>query len=170
MPKAQTKTKTNQQKGFTLIELMIVIIVITTLSGILIGVINREGIRGKARDAQRKADLSKIQLALETYFADNRSYPDSEGWKDTNDILANYLVSDYIDALPIDPLYDGSTTVSNPCDSLEVKRYNYNSSGPRYTLTAQMELETSNDDSPCNASICGGQADQVIYCFYKTNP
>ena len=36
---------------------------------------NFAGVRSRARDAQRKADMKQIQLAFETYRADQGAYP-----------------------------------------------------------------------------------------------
>jgi prepilin-type N-terminal cleavage/methylation domain-containing protein len=60
-------------KGFTLVELLIVIVIIAVLAGILFA--NLVGVRQRARDSQRKADLRQIQAALELYRSDHGSYP-----------------------------------------------------------------------------------------------
>src|SRR5690348_7093470 len=65
------------QKGFTLVELLIVIAIIGILSTLLMT--NFIGVRQRARDAQRKADVRQIQSALELYRADNGSYPAAAG-------------------------------------------------------------------------------------------
>lgn len=59
--------------GFTLIELLIVIVIIGVLSGLL--TTNYIAVRQRARDVQRKANISQIQSALELYRADNGYYP-----------------------------------------------------------------------------------------------
>jgi len=67
---------TNFKRGFTLIELMIVIVIL----GILMGTIlpRLTGAQSRARDTARTADLNNIAQALEVYFNDFGSYPDAD--------------------------------------------------------------------------------------------
>lgn len=55
--------------GFTLIELMIVIVVIGILSAILIGIINPIKIQNRAKDATTKAMINKVVLATSAYIS-----------------------------------------------------------------------------------------------------
>lgn len=61
------------QKGFTLLELLVVIAIISILTALVIT--NVVGLRQRANDGRRKADLRQIQSALEFYRADNGAYP-----------------------------------------------------------------------------------------------
>lgn len=65
--------KNKQSSGFTIVELLIVIVVIGILAAITIVAYN--GIQQRARDTQRKSDLSQITKALQLYKIDNASYP-----------------------------------------------------------------------------------------------
>lgn len=62
-----------KQKGFTIVELLIVIVVIAILAAITIVAIN--GIQSKARDTAKYADAKAIIKALELYKVKNGAYP-----------------------------------------------------------------------------------------------
>ena len=63
----------SQKRGFTLIELMVVILIIMTLASLVIVSVSR--VRVSSRDAKRIADLGTISSALQQYYVDNRSSP-----------------------------------------------------------------------------------------------
>ncbi len=64
-----------QDKGFTLIELIIVITIIAILGASIISLINPFEIQKNSRDSVRVSNLNSISQALELYFAQNKSYP-----------------------------------------------------------------------------------------------
>ena len=67
----------NNSRGFTLIELIVVIGIIALVATATIAVLNPFGQFQKARDARIKSDLSQLQKALETYYQDKGGYPSS---------------------------------------------------------------------------------------------
>ena len=69
------------EKGFTLIELMVVLTVISTLSSIAVP--NFLSYKVKARDAVVKADLKNSMRFLDLYFIENDTYPET-----SDDLLA----------------------------------------------------------------------------------
>lgn len=67
-----------KEKGFTLIEILIVVAIIALLSTIvLVGV---GTFRSRGRDARRISDLSQVQNGLELYYTKNGTYPDASAW------------------------------------------------------------------------------------------
>lgn len=62
-------------RGFTLLELIIVAAIIALIATATIAVLNPFGQFQKARDTRVKSDLSQLQKALESYYQDNNRYP-----------------------------------------------------------------------------------------------
>jgi len=61
------------REGFTLVELMIVIIILAILTGIAVP--SYMVLRNRARNAAAQSELRNIATAIEMYFADKESYP-----------------------------------------------------------------------------------------------
>ena len=68
MPKTLISKK---QKGFTLLEVLLVVAIIAILAGIVILAINPNKQLGDSRNAQRSADVNTILNALHQYMLDN---------------------------------------------------------------------------------------------------
>ncbi len=67
------------KKGFTLIEILVVISIIGFIAASAMYALNNA--RVKARDAKRLSDIKILQKALEMYYDDNNLYPGgSNGW------------------------------------------------------------------------------------------
>lgn len=62
-----------KQSGFTIVELLIVIVVIGILAAIVITTFT--GVQKKGRDADRKSDINSLYGQVEVYFAENGRYP-----------------------------------------------------------------------------------------------
>ena len=66
----------HKRNGFTIVELLIVIVVIAILAAVSIVAYN--GVQQRARDSNRKSDLSVIAKALQMYNIDNGNYAVSD--------------------------------------------------------------------------------------------
>jgi prepilin-type N-terminal cleavage/methylation domain-containing protein len=62
-----------KSKGFTIVELLIVIVVIAILATLVI--VTFTGIQQKARDSKRETDIDALDSHLEAFYADNGYYP-----------------------------------------------------------------------------------------------
>lgn len=62
-----------RQQGFTIVELLIVIVVIGILAALVITTYS--GIQQKGRNTERTTDLKAVQGQLEAYYATNGRYP-----------------------------------------------------------------------------------------------
>jgi general secretion pathway protein G len=112
------------QEGFTLIELMVVILIIGLLATIVVE--NLRGATDKAKRIKAEADISQLKTALDRYYLDNGRYPTSEQGlqalvtQPTGDPApVDYPDGGYIEKVPLDPWH-------NP--------YFYQSDGNSYVL------------------------------------
>lgn len=62
-----------KQKGFTLVELLIVIIIIGILATLVI--VTFSGVQAKARDSQRETDINAVNSHIQAYYAEHGWYP-----------------------------------------------------------------------------------------------
>jgi prepilin-type N-terminal cleavage/methylation domain-containing protein len=68
--------------GFTVVELLIVIIVIAVLATLVITAYN--GVQAKARDAERVTDVEAVRKFLEIYYTENGHYINSLNFTNAN--------------------------------------------------------------------------------------
>jgi general secretion pathway protein G len=85
--------------GFTLIELMVVLALITTLAAI--GMNQYRNSQIYAKEAVLKEDLFRMRDAIDQYYADKNQYPAT---------LDSLVTDGYIRKLPDDPFTRSSTT------------------------------------------------------------
>jgi prepilin-type N-terminal cleavage/methylation domain-containing protein/prepilin-type processing-associated H-X9-DG protein len=79
MQTEQTNMAKNSGHGFTLVELLVVIGIITLLLGILMPVVNR--IKGAAKSVACRANLHSVAEALRMYLGDNHDFmPPAANW------------------------------------------------------------------------------------------
>ena len=95
-------------EGFTLIEIMVVILILGLLATIVVQ--SLRGAADKAKKTKAQADLAEIKTALDRYSLDNGYYPSTDQGLNalvsppTNGrVPANYESGGYIERLPKDP-------------------------------------------------------------------
>lgn len=72
---SRIRTRAGQESGFTLVEILIVIVIVGVLAAIAIATFTNQ--RAKATDTQAKSNLTTAQRAMETYFVEFGTYEGS---------------------------------------------------------------------------------------------
>jgi len=109
-----------KEKGFTLVELMIVIIILAILTGIAVP--SYMVLRNRARTAAAQSEMKNIATALEMYWADNEHYP------------VGTAITAVESVLEADPIYMNSVPTTDPWKV--AYGYTCATPGTTYTLTS----------------------------------
>ncbi len=80
-------------RGFTLLELLFVLVVVALLAGIVGPMLT--GSIGRAKESTLKEDLRVLRKAIDDYYADNGKYPAE---------LSDLTDKRYLRGIPADPL------------------------------------------------------------------
>ena len=95
------------QHGFTLIEIMVVVVILAVLGALVVpNIIDKVD---QARVTRAKADIRAIETALDLYRLDNFKYPTTEQGlqalvkQPADPTLTNYRTGGYLPSLPKDP-------------------------------------------------------------------
>jgi type II secretion system protein G len=170
------------KKGFTLVELIVVMAIIGILA--TLGFSSYTNSINKSKDARRKADLRSIMTALQLYYNDNGQYP-SLGCgincfvKSSTSGVTPWipaLTSNYIKSLPVDPVNNGTDPWSG---GLTYEYGNVSADGQSFDLVAQLEWHKDPDTCQFKAytnnftgkSWCpGGSSDSASYLYQQQVP
>ncbi|MGI9860043.1 prepilin-type N-terminal cleavage/methylation domain-containing protein [Moorella naiadis] len=103
------------RRGFTLIELMVVVVIIGILAAIAVP--QFMGQSDKAKKAKANADLKTIGSAIEMYYTAENGLPDPNNWQ-SNLVNGKYLAS--VPKTPWNNDYGYSQITYNPGNNIYV--------------------------------------------------
>jgi len=110
-----------ERKGFTLIEMIVVIAVLGILAVVALASINPFAQLQKSNDAKRKTDLESLQHALEIYYQDNNKYPVSSAnfqiMSGSTTVTWGSAWQPYMATLPKDPILANTYVYYSPPSS-----------------------------------------------------
>ncbi|OGL33262.1 hypothetical protein A3F64_02250 [Candidatus Saccharibacteria bacterium RIFCSPHIGHO2_12_FULL_42_8] len=102
----------NRKQGFTIVELLIVIVIIGVLATLII--ITYSGIQQRAHSAKRKTDANVMMKWLELYYADNGTYPASSSG--ANYLTTSSMITSSITASQLRSLVGSVGDIQDPLD------------------------------------------------------
>lgn len=141
-------------RGFTLIEILVVIGIIAILAAIVVLAINPARQFAQANNAQRSANVNAILNGIGQYIADNKgalpSIPDGE----ITTALCNQLVPTYLPSLPTDPKgdFEGALIEPGDCGDIDPDEVGYevdDDSTGRVTVCAPLT-----EQPPATEDVC----------------
>ena len=147
--------KKQEKTGFTLVELLVVIGIMSILT--IVSVAQFGTARKRARDTQRKGDISAVSRALLSYYADQGAFPailDLTAGGELRNPSGDYI---YMKVLPKENY--GTLGIPNYC-------YVVDSSLTKFGLFAQLETATDADCKTPAYVHCTGNN----YCFATVSP
>ena len=143
-----------KQKGFTIVELLIVIVVIAILAAITI--VTFSGLQGRGKDSRRTSEIGSIQKLLELYHADNGGYPmcgsntayvppeTNNTYNSVSNCLTSSLVPKYTSSLPVDPVNSGSNIYFYAVGYQKIGGTNYtNNHTDNYIIATKLDTVAS---------------------------
>ena len=89
----------SRQPGFSLMELLLVMVFISLLAALVMPVATSSVLR--AKEAALKENLYEMRKAIDGYYADHAKYPSS---------LAQLVEQRYVRQIPVDPLTERNDT------------------------------------------------------------
>ena len=149
-------------RGFTLVELLVVIGIIAVLATILL--LQLGTARSKSRDAARISHINQMRSAIEQFFDDCGSYPRdnnfTQGYALTGCGAGTKVIDKYISPTPVDPLGASTCTTYNGASGNGCYGYAWNvlagTSATRYQIWAELELKNKqalDNDSDVNVGV-----------------
>jgi general secretion pathway protein G len=123
----------SRQRGFTLIEIMVVVVILAVLGALVVPKI-LENV-DKARVTRAQADIRAIQTALDLYRLDNFKYPTTEQGlqalvtQPVDPTITNYRSGGYLPTQPKDPWNNPYQYISPGADGRDYDIISYGRDG-----------------------------------------
>ncbi len=156
-----------KRRGFTLVEILIVMAIVMVLAVIAVMILNPAGLLDKGKDARRKKDLERIRQAFEEYYNDKGCYPPAAVLSQlaNPDNCGSYVVfSPWLKPWPCDP--DGQPYYLSEDEASSCARW--------FKVLTNLKNENDNDVPdgwyvPGNFGVERWSPDEVNYGKSSTN-
>lgn len=137
----------NKNKGFTIVELLIVIVVIGILATLVI--VTFTGIQQKARNSQRQTDINAVDSHVEAFYAQYGFYPTLA------DLQSASFVSTYLKGLDPEALRDPKQAAGGTIGATaSASQYSYVAAGTSCSNTTATDVSSGSPaDNGCDSFV-----------------
>lgn len=149
-----SRSSSNKSKGFTIVELLIVIVVIGILATLVL--VTFTGIQKKARDSQRQTDIQAVNSQVAAFYTNYGFYPTLA------DLQSSSFVSTYLKGLDPQALVDPKGPSKTIAGSVAADQYSYVAGGASCVnttanpLTGGVPVDNGCDSYALTADLEGG--------------
>lgn len=147
-------TQQQKQHGFTIVELLIVIVVIGILAALVITTFT--GIQKKGRDTERQTDIRAMHGQMEAYYAEHGRYPTLANMNDATWRAAN------VKGLDAEALEDPKGSAQTLVSSVQANAY-------AYEVSASDDTACDNSAKDCAKYILTATLESGGTYFAKSN-
>lgn len=127
---SKSRSLAGRRRGFTLIEILIVITIIGLLAYYLVP--RLLGTEDRAKEAAVKAVMHSVQISIESYNLENETYPVAQNIT-LRDLCDNYLLpANYIGSVPKNPFTGQLYTANDVAGKI---MYTFDNKSGKYTLS-----------------------------------
>jgi len=150
-----------KQKGFTLVELLIVIIIIGILATLVI--VTFSGVQAKARDSQRQTDIDALNSHIQAYYAEHGWYPTLA------QIQSSTWVSANMKGLDPDALLAPNSTTQIDAAAATTSKYQYNPTESTNSAAACTSADVNTNDTICDTFVVAAKLEADGSTFSKSS-
>ena len=144
----------NKSKGFTIVELLIVIVVIGILATLVI--VTFTGIQQKARNSQRQTDINAVDSHVEAFYAQYGFYPSLADLQ--SQTAGTGFVPTFMKGLDPEAMRDPKGATSTIGATASASQYSYVAAGTGCTNTTATTITAGSPvDNGCTSFVLTAQ-------------
>lgn len=142
------------QKGFTIVELLIVIVVIGILAALVLNTF--AGVQKRARDTKRQNSINSLSTQLEAYYTNYGSYPSAGVLASNNGLTSDTWITGNLKGFDINATKAPGKTYTSPANSISASTSADKDTFGYVTTPASCASPTDSTGAAATGTACTG--------------